>query len=38
MTDDLQFSDEDRDLVGVIENKIFKHKVLHMNYTTYDLR
>jgi hypothetical protein len=36
--DDLQFSDEDRDLVGIIENKIFEHKVLHVNYTTYDLR
>ncbi|KAF8551580.1 hypothetical protein OG21DRAFT_1374859, partial [Imleria badia] len=36
--DDLQFSDEDRDLVTIVENKIFKHKVLRVNYTMYDLR
>jgi len=32
------FSDEDRDNVVVVNNLMFEHKVLWVNYTTYDLR
>jgi len=36
--DEHDFSDADRDSVLIIDNKIFEHSVLRVNYTTYDLR
>ena len=36
--EDLAFSDEERDQVLILEDKIFVHKVLRVNYTTYDLQ
>ena len=36
--EDLAFSDEERDQVLISEDKIFVHKVLQVNYMTYDLR
>ena len=32
------FSDEDQRTVTFVNNRIFKHKVLRINYTTYDMR
>ena len=32
------FSDKERDTITFIGNRIYKHNVLHINYTTYDLR
>lgn len=36
--DEHDFSDTDRDNVLITENKIYEHKTLRVNYTTYDLR
>jgi hypothetical protein len=36
--EDHTFSDEERDRVSFVANRIYKHDVLHINYTTYDLR
>ncbi|KAF8546202.1 hypothetical protein OG21DRAFT_1427768 [Imleria badia] len=36
--EDLVFSHDDRDTLIIAEEKIHKHKVLQVNYTTYDLR
>jgi hypothetical protein len=32
------FSDEDRSSITFVNNRLYKHKVLRVNYTTYDLR
>jgi hypothetical protein len=36
--DETEFSDEDRNSVSLVNNKIFRHKVMRVNYTTYDMR
>jgi hypothetical protein len=36
--DELEFAPSDRSTVIIEGNTIFKHKVLHINYTTYDMR
>ncbi|KAG6369353.1 hypothetical protein JVT61DRAFT_14998 [Boletus reticuloceps] len=36
--EDLQFSDDDRDMLLVAEDKIYEHRVLRVNYITYDLQ
>lgn len=36
--DEREFSDEDRATITFLENKIFRHKVIRVNYTTYDMR
>lgn len=36
--DEHQFSDEDRNTVRIIDNCVYSAKVLHVNYTTYDVR
>ncbi|KAE9382735.1 hypothetical protein BT96DRAFT_845113, partial [Gymnopus androsaceus JB14] len=33
-----EFSDADRATITFLENKIFRHKVIRLNYTTYDMR
>lgn len=35
---DVTFSDEDRQTITFVNNRLFKHKVLRVNYTTYDMR
>ena len=32
------FSDEERDTITLVGDRIYKHQVLRINYTTYDLR
>ena len=36
--DEHDFSDADRDSVLITDNKIYEHRILRVNYTTYDLR
>ncbi len=36
--DEHVFSDDERDLVKIVNNRLFRHKVLCINYTTYDMR
>ena len=36
--DEHNFSDADRDSVLITDNKIYDHRILRVNYTTYDLR
>ncbi|OJA15138.1 hypothetical protein AZE42_07562 [Rhizopogon vesiculosus] len=36
--DEHNFSDADRDSVLIADNKIYGHRILRVNYTTYDLR
>ena len=36
--DESNFSDEDRHCVIILNNKIYEHAYLRINYTTYDLR
>jgi len=36
--EDLVFSDDDQDMLIIAEEKIYEHKVLRVNYTTYDRR
>ncbi|KAH7918173.1 hypothetical protein BV22DRAFT_1025018, partial [Leucogyrophana mollusca] len=36
--DEHDFTDEQRDTVIIKRNKLYEHKVLRVNYTTYDLR
>ncbi|KAF8156743.1 hypothetical protein B0H34DRAFT_798127 [Crassisporium funariophilum] len=36
--DELEFTPEDRSMVIIENNTIYQHKVLRVNYTTYDLR
>ena len=33
-----EYSDEDRDNIVIVNNLMFEHNVLWVNYTTYDLR
>ncbi|OBZ73804.1 hypothetical protein A0H81_05897 [Grifola frondosa] len=33
-----QFSDDDRDTLRIQQNRLYIHKVLRVNYTTYDMR
>ena len=33
-----QFTDEDRQHIDIVQNVIYSHKVLRINYTTYDMR
>jgi len=35
--DELEFSAEDRDSIRILNNRIYSAKVLHVNYTTYDI-
>ena len=37
-TDEIAFTEADRASVTFIKNKIYQHKVLRVNYTTYDMR
>jgi hypothetical protein len=37
-SDEYDFSDEDRRCVIILNNKIYEHAYLRINYTTYDLR
>lgn len=34
----MEFSDTERDRVTILRNKIYRHKVMRVNYTTYDMR
>ncbi|KAI0743239.1 hypothetical protein BC629DRAFT_1275165, partial [Irpex lacteus] len=36
--DELSFSDEERHSLSFVNNRIYRHKVIRVNYTTYDLR
>ncbi|KAF9455458.1 hypothetical protein BDZ94DRAFT_1278112, partial [Collybia nuda] len=36
--DETPFSDDDRNTISFVNNKIYKHKVIRINYTTYDMR
>lgn len=36
--DELCFTDEDRRAISFVGNRIYRHKVMRVNYTTYDLR
>ncbi|THH07280.1 hypothetical protein EW146_g9368 [Bondarzewia mesenterica] len=36
--DEHMFSDEDRNCISFIHNRIYRHKVLRINYTSYDMR
>ena len=36
--DELEFSDEDRNSVHILNHRIYSAKVLRVNYTTYDIR
>lgn len=36
--DETPFSDNDRNTISFVNNKIYKQKVIHFNYTTYDMR
>jgi hypothetical protein len=36
--DEAPFSDADRNTVHIIDNRVYSAKVLHVNYTTYDMR
>lgn len=36
--DEFAFSDEDRGSVSFVNNLIYRHKVIRINYTTYDMR
>ena len=36
--DELEFSDEDRNSIRILNNRIYSAKVLRVNYTTYDVR
>jgi len=35
--DEYEFSDEHRDSITFVGNRMYKHKVMRINYTTYDL-
>ncbi|KAF8154664.1 hypothetical protein B0H34DRAFT_860496 [Crassisporium funariophilum] len=32
------YLDDERDNVGIVNDRLYRHKVLHVNYTTYDVR
>ncbi|KAF4611550.1 hypothetical protein D9613_004494 [Agrocybe pediades] len=36
--DEEVYTDDDRDEVHIVNNQIYRHKVIRVNYTTYDLR
>jgi hypothetical protein len=36
--DEFDFSDEDRNTISFVYNRIYRHKVMRINYTTYDMR
>lgn len=36
--DEVEYSEEDRDSIEFANNMLYRHKVLRINYTTYDLR
>ncbi|KAG2067989.1 hypothetical protein BDR04DRAFT_981751, partial [Suillus decipiens] len=36
--DEHNFSDAERNLVLIMDNQLFEHSILRVNYTTYDLR
>lgn len=36
--DDVPFTDEERQQVIIVKEQIYRHKVLRVNYTTYDMR
>jgi hypothetical protein len=36
--DEVSFTPEERSTVTFVNNRIYKHKVMRVNYTTYDLR
>ncbi|KAF8815986.1 hypothetical protein BYT27DRAFT_7185715 [Phlegmacium glaucopus] len=36
--DEVEYTEDDRDTVVICTNSIYQHKVLRVNYTTYDLR
>jgi hypothetical protein len=36
--DEMEFSDEDRSSIIIVRNRIYRHSVLKVNYTTYDMR
>ena len=36
--DEIDFTDSERETVTLVNNRIYRHKVLRINYTTYDLR
>lgn len=36
--DEIPFSDDDRNTISFVNNKLYKHKVIRFNYTTYDMR
>jgi hypothetical protein len=36
--DEIEYSEEDRDSIQLVGNRLYKHKTLRINYTTYDLR
>jgi hypothetical protein len=36
--DEHAFSDEDRNTIHFVSNRIYRHKVIRINYTTYDMR
>jgi hypothetical protein len=36
--DETPFSDDDRNTISFVNNKIYKHKVIRFNYTTYNMR
>ncbi|GBE82229.1 hypothetical protein SCP_0406120 [Sparassis crispa] len=36
--DEDMFTDKERDQISFLDNKLFRHKVLRINYTTYDMR
>jgi len=36
--DEHNFSDEDRNQVTIVNNRLHEHSILQINYTTYDVR
>jgi hypothetical protein len=36
--DEVEYTEDDRDTVIISNNHLYRHKVLRVNYTTYDLR
>ncbi|KDR69150.1 hypothetical protein GALMADRAFT_230924 [Galerina marginata CBS 339.88] len=36
--DGSEFSDEERSKLAILNNRLFRHKVMRINYTTYDVR
>ncbi|PSR74642.1 hypothetical protein PHLCEN_2v9671, partial [Hermanssonia centrifuga] len=36
--DECTFSDDERGCLKIVDNRLFRHKVIRVNYTTYDMR